>query len=287
MLGGQECAFAKVERDLALPFARVRIIRYRSDDPIDVLGVASAYRVELALVPRAKKGVACFQDRWGPHRFEPVGEMFLMPPDEPLRARGEGSRQLSLVCEFDQARVSGWFDGEMDWTGRRLEAGLNIVSPTLRATLQRLGDEVQAPGFGGEVMAELVAAQAAVELARTCGALGDGAAAGGLAPWRLRLIEERLAELCAPPSLGELAQLCGVSVRQLTRGFRASRGCSIGDHVARARIEHAKRLLATDAPVKVIAWKLGFNSPSNFSSAFQRAQGESPRLYRERLARTG
>ena len=34
------------------------------------------------------------------------------------------------------------------------------------------------------------------------------------------------------PSLAELAELCALSVRQLTRGFRASRGCSLGEHIA-------------------------------------------------------
>jgi AraC family transcriptional regulator len=108
---------------------------------------------------------------------------------------------------------------------------------------------------------------------------------GGLAAWRLRLIDERLREIRAAPTLEELAKLCNLSVRQLTRGFRASRGRSIGEHVAQCRIENAKRLLATDESVKAIAYSLGFSSPSSFSFAFRRATGETPREFRQRLVR--
>ena len=44
---------------------------------------------------------------------------------------------------------------------------------------------------------------------------------------RLRLIDERLADDPSAPPLGELADLCDLSVRQLTRGFKVSRACSI------------------------------------------------------------
>jgi AraC family transcriptional regulator len=76
-----------------------------------------------------------------------------------------------------------------------------------------------------------------------------------------------------------------LSVRQLTRGFRASRGRSIGDYVAQSRIDHAKRLLATKQSVKAISYSLGFASPSSFSFAFRRATGETPREFRQRAQR--
>jgi AraC family transcriptional regulator len=78
-----------------------------------------------------------------------------------------------------------------------------------------------------------------------------------------------------------------LSVRQLTRGFRASRGCSIGDHVTQTRLEHAKRQLASDQSVKAIAYSLGFSSPSSFSYAFRKLIGESPRQFRQRVLRAG
>jgi AraC family transcriptional regulator len=96
-----------------------------------------------------------------------------------------------------------------------------------------------------------------------------------------------LKEVREPPTLAELAGLCKLSVRQLTRGFRTSRGCSIGDHVAHSRLDNAKQLLSTEQSVKAIAYSLGFSSPSSFSYAFRRSVGETPRQFRQRMLRAG
>ena len=64
-----------------------------------------------------------------------------------------------------------------------------------------------------------------------------------------------------------------------------AQGCSIGDHVMLSQVEHAKRLLGTDQTIKVIAYSLGFSSPSSFAFAFRRATGETPREFRQRASR--
>ena len=102
---------------------------------------------------------------------------------------------------------------------RRLEASLDIRSASMRSLLMRLGEEVRHPGFASQLSAELIAGQIAVELFRYVAAIIDGAAIGGLAPWRLRIIEERLTEQRTAPTLAEFAGLCQLSVRQLTRGL--------------------------------------------------------------------
>lgn len=279
-----ESSFARIQGDLDLSFARARAIRYRSDQPVDVVGTPGGYRLDLALMPRRTSGGVCFSKRWGPHRFEPLGEMFLIPPGETLRARGQFSDQLSIICEFEPSALNRLLGGDLEWSGRSLESHLDINSPPIKATLLRLHDEIREPGFASETLCELLTMQAAVDLARHCSTIDKTPPGGGLAPWRLRRIDDRLADDSAAPGLTELASLCDLSVRQLTRGYRASRRRSIGDDIVRSRVDHAKRLLATDAPIKQIAQALGFNAPANFSSAFTRATGESPRQFRARLA---
>ncbi len=83
----------------------------------------------------------------------------------------------------------------------------------------------------------------------------------------------------------ELAALCNVSIRQMTRGFKVSRGCSIGDYVEQRRMEAAKRLLMRGESVKTIAFAMGFSSPSSFTYAFRRAVGSSPSQFRQRQLR--
>ncbi len=106
--------------------------------------------------------------------------------------------------------------------------------------------------------------------------------AGGLPGWRLRLIDQRLHDEPMPPSLAELAELCRLSVRQLSRAFRASRGQSIGSYIAERRLDHARRMLTAGMSVKAVAYSTGFSAPSNFTAAFVRATGETPRQYRAR-----
>jgi len=52
--------------------------------------------------------------------------------------------------------------------------------------------------------------------------------------------------------------------------------------IARAQVVRAQRLLVTtDLPLKTVAAHLGFKRAGSFSTAFRRATGVSPRLYRQ------
>ena len=126
--------------------------------------------------------------------------------------------------------------------------------------------------------------QIAVELGRYYHGIPDGAQAGGLSPWRLRLVEDRLRDGDGTPTLAELARLCNLSVRQFTRGFRVSRGRSLGEHIAERRIDQARTLLNRGDSVKAVAYATGFRSPSSFCHAFRKATGQTPHRYRHALA---
>lgn len=275
----------QVDADLATTMGRVYAVRRTWGEPIDTSSVPERHWLELALLPRSHRALGCFPERWGPHRFQAIGELFLFPAAEPVRARSECRSQSSIVCALRPEELSEWLEGDLVWTEGRLSGCLDIANATIRQLLFRLGEELRSPGFAAATMIELIVGQAAIELGRHFGAIGDGRAAGGLAAWRLRLIDERLAETDAPPSLAELATLCGLSSRQLARGFRASRNCSIGAYVARSRIERAKLMLASDQGAKAVARSLGFSSPSHLSTAFRRATGETPLAFQARARR--
>jgi len=134
-------------------------------------------------------------------------------------------------------------------------------------------------------MLELLAGQLAVALGRFQLEANTPSAKGGLAGWRLRRIDERLNRGPRMPSLRELADICSISVRHLTRGFRASRGCSIHDYVLRSGMEAAKRMLVEGEKIDTIAAEIGFSSPSGFTFAFRRSVGISPREFRQRQTR--
>jgi AraC family transcriptional regulator len=273
-----------IDAELRSPLMSAQLVRFDfAVAKAGVLRTDHAHLLDLSLTPR-HNARACYRDHWSAHRFERIGDIFLVPAGEALVAKGDCGRQTSIICQLNATPLEAWLDGELEWTDRRLQATLDIANPNVRNLMLRLGEEMSHPGFASETLTELIAAQLAIELSRHYRSITSGPAAGGLSAWRLRLIDERLNALQDTPSLAELAKLCRLSVRQLTRGFRASRGCSIGDYVANHRIDHAKRLLKTDACVKSIAHAMGFSSPSSFSYAFRRATGETPRQFRQRAA---
>lgn len=276
---------ATVEGELRVPNATVQLVHFHSAEPADdLLRVDDAYWFDLCLTPRPRNARACYPERWSAQRFERIGSVFLVPPHEVVRARSDdGIRQTSIILRLDPDSFRLHGGREPVWTDRHLEASLDIPEPHIRSLLQRLAEEVRHPGFASETLVELIAGQLAIELCRYSSTIEEDPPQGGLAPWRLRRIDERLREVGEPPNLSELASLCQVSMRQLTRGFRASRHRSIGDTIADSRIDHARRLLASDQSVKAAAYSLGFASPSGFCFAFRRATGETPRQFQQRV----
>jgi len=274
------------EPELRLALGRARISRAHWAQPTEALSCFKEYRIYLCLAPGFIDGSICFRDLWGPHQFEPIGEIFMLPPGHVIHAKGVSDHHYMLVaCEFEPEAVHDWFGNELNLVDHHLRATLNIENPNIRGSLLRLADEMCNPSFAGAAICELLAAQVMVDLARHCNAAFDLKPDGGLAAWRLKLIDERLGDVATPVTLSDLAQHCRLSVRQLTRGFRASRGCSIGEYIEQKRVNHAKRLLGTDASIKEISYSLGFASVANFSTAFRRIVGESPRQFREQIMR--
>jgi AraC family transcriptional regulator len=276
-----------LEAEIRVPVATAQLVRFHMTEPTDsIMSEVDSYWLDLCLTPRPRNARACYRDHWGPHRFERLGNVFMLPPGETVQHRSDGgSPQTSILCHLKPNALREWLDDDLQWTDQRLEASLDIPDVNVRTLLLRLAEEMRNPGFASNVMVELVTAQLALELSRYYKSIDEGPTMGGLAPWRLRLIDERLREVREAPTLAELAALCNLSVRQLTRGFRANRGRSIGDHVAQCRLDNAKRLLATNESVKSIAYSLGFASPSSFCFAFRRATSETPRQFRQRTLR--
>lgn len=275
-----------IDAEIKVPAVTAQLIRFHFREPVSgPLGEEGTYFLNMSLTPRPLNARARYCERWSPHRYEPLGDVFVVPPGEIVQAASDRGSTSTIMCWLRAEPIRTMFGADLQWTERRLEATLDISDANLRKLLLRLAEELGHPGFASQMLVELLAGQMAIELGRYCAAVSDGPLNKGLAPWRLRLIDERLHEVGEAPTLAELADLCKLSIRQLTRGFRASRGCSIGDYVAQSRLEQAKRLLTTEHSVKAIAYSLGFASPSGFCYAFRRALGETPRQFRQRVLR--
>ena len=280
-------ATMEIEAQLRAPAMAVQLVHYHfGEPPNDMLRGNGRIRVELCLGSRHRSARGCFSGLWSKNRFERIGDMFVAHPRLDLWAKSdEDSPLTSIVCEIDLATVLNLYDREPELTDAALSACLDLRDAKIRQLLLRLAEEARHPGFASPMLVELIGGQLAIEMVRHASAINERQPCGGLASWQLRLIDERLREVREPPGLSVLAELCRLSVRQLARGFRVSRGYAIGAYVASSQIEHAKGLLASDESVTAIGCTLGFSSNSNFCFAFRRATGLAPGRYRQTLLR--
>jgi AraC family transcriptional regulator len=244
-----------------------------------------AYWIDLCLTPRRPSAEARFCDHWSPTRHAQLGSLIALPPRERLELRSAGGHHVSLICELQAEAVERWLPEDFVWTERRLEASLNVANETIESLMLRLNEELKQTGEGSVELCDAIIAQLVIELARYFVAASATDTKGGLASWRLRIIDQRIADWNSVyPTAAELAELCRLSPRQFSRAFRASRGCSIGDYLAQARIETAKRKLFTKQSITQIALDLGYSSQSSFSTAFKQRTGTTPGRFRNRIS---
>ena len=260
----------------------VSIVREQFDSPYDSVGQAKAsHHLQLSLLPFPQASTACFEDFWGPHRFERIGHLFLLPAEARLHMRSACRKQHSLVCELRPPAIRAWFDTDFEWTDKRLIGSLDIGSNEVRRLMRAILTEVHKPGFAKEAMIELLTAQICVTLARHFRTLDRETPKGGLAPWRMRLIDEYLEADLGGANITSLARHCGLSPRHLSRAFESSSGQTLGAYIAQLRVDLARKMLTAGASVKQTAHAAGFSGPTNFATAFRRATGYSPRQYRD------
>lgn len=275
-----------VDAQLELPAAFIMIARLNHRGPDrNFFRRDRVYWLDLCLTPRRPEAKARYCDLWAPSRFVELGSMIAIPPRKRLELRSAGGRHASLLCQIKEEAIDRWLPETFTWTERRLEASLNMSNKTIQSMLLKLNHELRYPAIGSEKLCESVVAQLAIEVARVFVTTSDADEKGGLASWRLKLIDDRIGRSGDPfPTVFELAELCRISPRQLSRAFRSSRGCSISEHLAQSRIQAAKRQLSCSENIREVAEHLGFASQSSFTAAFHRATGTTPGEYRSRLA---
>lgn len=95
----------------------------------------------------------------------------------------------------------------------------------------------------------------------------------------LAVLEGRISD---PPGIIELAERLGASERKLTEIFRRRVGMTIFDYFSELRLESARRLLETSGmQIQAIASHVGYRNPGDFTRAYRRRYGISPREHRQ------
>lgn len=79
-----------------------------------------------------------------------------------------------------------------------------------------------------------------------------------------------------PPSVTELAKLCGINEFKLKQGFKGLFDNSIFGYLSDYRLNYAKELLLEGKPIKSVAFMLGYSSVQHFSNAFRKKFAITP-----------
>ncbi|KQM76334.1 hypothetical protein ASE74_20020 [Pedobacter sp. Leaf216] len=82
-----------------------------------------------------------------------------------------------------------------------------------------------------------------------------------------------------PPSVAELAKICGINEFKLKQGFKSLFDNSIFGYLSDYRLNFAKTLLSEGTPIKSVAFEMGYSSVQHFSNAFRKKFATSPGKY--------
>lgn len=274
--------FAQVLGRLDLGFGRSatlwrnRDARIRYDDPLGhtlsfyARGGTGTRRLDQTDT-RARHGwtgAVCLMPQGHPSDWE-ITESFefvhLYLPDAELR------RSFAQTCDrdarsLDLADLTFIEAPELTQPFRRLEAAIRSPDrPKAEGAMHELlGRVLGSPRYGGRAAAALK---------------------GGLAPRKLRLLQDYIeAHLAQPIALRDLAALADLSEFHLQRSFSSSCGVSPQRWIAARRIQRASRMIAAGEPLIQIALACGFDSQSHFTRSFKAAMGITPGGYRAALA---
>jgi AraC-like DNA-binding protein len=201
---------------------------------------------------------------------------------------GQHTRKVAITVSAD------WLaDSQMALTGDGLDIGafadrhLAQVSwrpdPALTAAAARLLDITPHTRPFHRLRLESRAVDLLAETFSRLADTGPGAGSGRLRACdvqRVRRVEDFLAAAgpaTPTPTLGDLAACAGVSVSTLQRLFQAVHGVSPVEFIRRRTLDLAREALLRDGiSVKEAAFRAGYTSAANFSTAFRRQFGEPP-----------
>jgi AraC-like DNA-binding protein len=105
---------------------------------------------------------------------------------------------------------------------------------------------------------------------------------GGLAPWQIRRVTERIeANLRATIRVRDFGEITGLSTSHFARAFKASFGETVHGYIIRRRMERAQELmLTTSDSLCQIALECGLCDQAHFSRLFRRMFGVTPGVWR-------
>ncbi len=98
---------------------------------------------------------------------------------------------------------------------------------------------------------------------------------------RIRMAKEiMISRMAEPPTLSELSQEVGLSLKKLKEGFKQIYGDSVFGFLFDYKMEYARKMLETGKHnVNEVGLKVGYSTASHFIAAFKKKFGTTPKKY--------
>jgi AraC family transcriptional regulator len=261
--------------------ARIHVYTYRYERPSK--HTRSPDRDVLALFGNQAPGSAgFFQTAGATSRLLPLGGLMIIPAGTSISAMGPGGDRRLAVCTMTHGILPEDFDPSDQ---RQLALCSDIRDPNVRNGVQRLAQEAAMPGFASDILVDGLANALRVDLRRYfAGASRQQIETpGSLAPWQFRRIEDFIHGSDGQRlRIADLSTVAEVSPGHLARTFKKTTGRTVREYIEDVRLERAYALLSESTmPLKQVAARLGFGTPSSFTLAFRRATGTTPARYRK------
>lgn len=196
-----------------------------------------------------------------------------------------------LIVDFDPALIATLYEVALPLPedgGRVFHAAL---SEALQEQMRLMLEAWQDSSALGTLRLESLALGALWQALRGLEVAADSAGQSGRelqSRDRKRLIDARdyvREQATHVRSMSEVAQMCGLSLVALKRGFPAMFGVTLWNYVIQRRLEHAKALLGDGLSLQDIASQSGFSHASHLSRFFRQHFGVTPGSYRKTQSR--
>lgn len=219
-----------------------------------------------------------------PSDYAALGDVTFIPEHNPLYCTWAPGAQRCISCMFDVQALSERAAVDWSWPSFDPKCTLSIRNEYVRLGLRRIAEEVLSPGFASAAQVECSLMFVALALRRHLEGNGRTAPAwnGRLTERQLDLIHGMVVDTPgAPPTIAELAAVCGMGGRQFALSYRRTTGLTLRSFIANGRLDRAKILLLDGRTlIKQIAFDSGFRSSAAFAAAFRKGTGMTPIGYR-------
>lgn len=229
----------------------------------------------------------------------------LLQPSEKIKHEhyiaGENERSVTLICEHGFLnRYYGSYSGALAGPVREYihndsvtyyQVQFNMRADMVTAASQLLNNELRGPlrvGYSYAKALELLVLSLKCMTDHIEQEGQDGKTVLSRDLIRLEKVRDRLEkEFVNPPAISVLARETGINDAKLMNLFKQLFGQTIFDFTQNLRMDEAKRLLEkTDLSITEVAFDVGYEYSSNFTTAFKRRFGITPSVAREAFRKT-